>query len=402
MSENNNDNEMGPRQRRYREQQQRNPHLKPHKKRPWLITLLIVVVLLIISGGWWGYKTWNAAKNTMNSTYQSTGSTKLRNVDAVIKKGKPFSILLLGTDTGALGRGKSFSARTDTMIVATINPKKESMTLTSIPRDTQVIIDGQSQKINAAYTIGGASGAVKSVEKLLDVPIDFYVLLNMGGLKQIINAMGGVTVTPKLTFKYGNANVKKGVKIKLSGAAALDYSRMRYDDPQGDYGRQKRQRQVIMAMVSQSNSLGSIANIEKITKKLAKNMRTDLTWNDMVALDTKYKNASHHAKSYTVQGTDATIDGLSYQVASSSERYKNSKRIRKALVLSNSNLTESLFAETASITTSSSSSSSSSSSTSATSDTTTYDTSTTQDTTTYGTSTTQDTTTQDQTTTNQY
>ncbi|KLD57356.1 LytR family transcriptional regulator, partial [Lactiplantibacillus plantarum] len=89
--------------------------------------------------------------------------------------------------TGALGRGKDFSARTDTMIVATINPKKESMTLTSIPRDTQVMIDGQSQKINAAYTIGGASGAVKSVEKLLDVPIDFYVLLNMGGLKQIIN-----------------------------------------------------------------------------------------------------------------------------------------------------------------------------------------------------------------------
>lgn len=63
----------------------------------------------------------------------------------------------------------------------------------------------------------------------------------------------------------------------------------------------------------------------------------------MVALDTKYKNASHHAKSYTVQGTDATIDGLSYQVASSSERYKNSKRIRKALGLSNSNLTESVF-----------------------------------------------------------
>ncbi|MDV2577354.1 hypothetical protein RYX41_15140 [Lactiplantibacillus plantarum] len=80
---------------------------------------------MIVTGGWWGYKTWNAAKDTMNTTYQSTGSTKLRNVDAVIKKGKPFSILLLGTDTGALGRGKDFSARTDTMIVATINPKKK-------------------------------------------------------------------------------------------------------------------------------------------------------------------------------------------------------------------------------------------------------------------------------------
>lgn len=266
MSENNNDNEMGPRQRRYREQQQRNPHLKPHKKRPWLITLLIVVVLLIVTGGWWGYKTWNAAKDTMNTTYQSTGSTKLRNVDAVIKKGKPFSILLLGTDTGALGRGKDFSARTDTMIVATINPKKESMTLTSIPRDTQVMIDGQSQKINAAYTIGGASGAVKSVEKLLDVPIDFYVLLNMGGLKQIINAMGGVTVTPKLTFKYGNANVKKGVKIKLNGAAALDYSRMRYDDPQGDYGRQNGNGRLLWPWLVSLTHLGQLPILKRLRK----------------------------------------------------------------------------------------------------------------------------------------
>ncbi|BDZ30016.1 LCP family protein [Lactiplantibacillus sp. WILCCON 0030] len=393
MSENNNE-PLGPRQTRYRQREHRNPHLRPHKRRPWLLILLLIVVALGSGAAIWGIKTWNAAKNTMNTTYQATGTSKLRNVDAVLKKGKPFSILLLGTDTGALGRGKTFSARTDTMIVATINPKKEKMTLTSIPRDTLVTIDGQSQKINAAYTIGGASGAVKSVQKLLKFPIDFYVLINMGGLKQIISAMGGVTITPTMTFKYGNANVKKGVKIKLSGAAALDYSRMRYDDPLGDYGRQKRQRQIIMAMVSQSNSLGSIANIEKITKKLSTNMRTDLTWSDMVALDTKYKNASHHAKAYTLQGTDATIDGLSYQVASASERYKTSKHIRQDLQLSTANLTLSYFETTASITTGSSSASSSSSSATTTDGTTT-------DGTTTDSSQTYDTTTQDNTTTQQ-
>ena len=362
MSENNNE-PMGPRETRYRRRQKRNPHLRPHKRRPWLLIALLVIVALGSVGSIWGIKTWNAAQNTMNTTYEGTGSAKLRNVDAVLKKNKPFSILLLGTDTGALGRGKSFSARTDTMIVATINPKKEKMTLTSIPRDTLVNINGQSQKINAAYTIGGPSGAVKSVQKLLKFPIDFYVLINMGGLKQIVNAMGGVTITPSLTFKYGHADVKKGVKTKLNGAAALDYSRMRYDDPLGDYGRQKRQRQVIMAMVSQSNSLGSIANIEKITKELANNMRTDLTWSDMVTLDTKYKNASHHARAYTLQGTDATIDGLSYQVASATERYNTSKRIRKDLQLSTASLTKSYFETTASTGTGSGSTSSSSTTT---------------------------------------
>jgi len=393
MSENNNE-PMGPRQTRYRKRQRQNPHIKPHKQRPWILIVILIIVAIGSAASFWGIKTWNNAKNTMNTTYEATGSTKLRNVDAVLKKGKPFSILLLGTDTGALGRGKTFSARTDTMIVATINPKKEKMTLTSIPRDTLVNINGQSQKINAAYTIGGASGAVKSVQKLLNFPIDFYVLINMGGLKQIISAMGGVTITPKMTFKYGNADVKKGVKVKLSGAAALDYSRMRYDDPLGDYGRQKRQRQIIMAMVSQSNSLGSIANIEKITKKLSTNMRTDLTWNDMVALDTKYKNASHHAKTYTLQGTDATIDGLSYQVASASERYKASKHIRKDLQLSTDSLTLDYFQTTAAITTGDSSTSSSSSSDSTT-------TTTTDGTTTDSTQTNDTTTTQDNTTTTQ-
>lgn len=392
MSENNNNHEMGPRERRYRQRHQPNPHLKPRKRRPWLVGLLLALGVLLVFGVYWGTKTWNAAKNTMSGAYQATGTAKSRNVDAILKKNKPFTILLLGTDTGALGRGKTFSARTDTMIVATINPKKESMTLTSIPRDTQVMINGQSQKINAAYTIGGASTAVKSVEKLLNVPVDFYALINMGGLKQIINAMGGVTVTPKMTFKYGHANVKKGEKIKLNGAAALDYSRMRYDDPNGDYGRQKRQRQVIMAMVSQANSLGSLANIQKITKQLSKNMRTDLTWDDMVALDTKYKNATHHAKTYTLKGDDAMIDGLSYQVAPAKNRYKLSKILRAQLQLSTDNLSEADFAETVSITSGNSSSSDSSSSSSTTTQTTQGTTGTTSDTT--GTTTQGDTTTQ--------
>lgn len=58
----------------------------------------------------------------------------------------------------------------------------------------------------------------------------------MGGLKQIINVMGGVIVIFKLIFKYGNVNVKKGVKIKFNGVVVFDYLWMCYDDFQGDYG----------------------------------------------------------------------------------------------------------------------------------------------------------------------
>ena len=116
------------------------------------------------------------------------------------------------------------------MIVATINPQKQTAKLTSIPRDTLVDIYGSQQdeeKINAAYPLYGAKTTVKTVEHLVNIPIDYYVLLNMGGLKKMINAVGGVTVDPLLTFHYEQANVVKGHKIHLNGASALAYSRMR-------------------------------------------------------------------------------------------------------------------------------------------------------------------------------
>lgn len=71
----------------------------------------------------------------------------------------------------------------------------------------------------------------------------------MGGLEKMVNAVGGVTVNPTLTFKYGAADVTKGKKVTLNGKQALDYSRMREEDPLGDYGRQKRQRQIIQKLV---------------------------------------------------------------------------------------------------------------------------------------------------------
>ena len=114
--------------------------------------------------------------------------------------------------------------------------------MTSIPRDTAVHISGSNNeydKINSAYTYGGTDLAVKTVEKTLDIPINFYMLINMGGLVKVIDDLGGVTVTPPLTFSYQNVSVTKGKTVKLDGKQALSYSRMRDDDPQGDYGRQK-------------------------------------------------------------------------------------------------------------------------------------------------------------------
>ncbi|WP_034528316.1 LCP family protein [Secundilactobacillus oryzae] len=304
---------------------------KKHHRVLW--SILFLLLILLVGGSAWAYHAYNDAKNTFHQTYQAGSVNKLRNVSSQLQQGKPISILLLGTDTGALGR--SDVGRTDTIIVATVNAKREKVTLTSIPRDTPVNITESGstyqEKINAAYTIGGANTAVKAVQDLLDVPIDFYALVNMGGLEKMVDAVGGVDVTPPLTFKYGKANVTKGKKVHLTGREALDYSRMRHSDPKGDYGRQTRQRQVIEKLILKAVSLGSVTRYKQILTSISGNMKTDLTFNDMLTIATKYGDASHHMKSQHLQGTGQMINGAAYEVPSNTELKKVSNSIRKAL-----------------------------------------------------------------------
>lgn len=322
----------------YSRRSEQQPHYKPKNKRKRrLIEWSIFTILLVVigSGLLWGYGAYKNAKKTFNKTYDSTNIKKSRNVSSVINSGKPLNILLLGTDTGALGRHDT--GRTDTMILATINPDKKTVYLTSIARDTKVAIPGDSlpyEKINAAYTIGGSGTAVKTVQNLLNVPVDFYAIINMGGLKTMVNAVGGVTVKPPLTFSYGHASVTKGQKVHLNGKQALDYSRMRDDDPQGDYGRQKRQKQVIQALVMKMINISSLTRYKSILNSLNGNFKSDLTLDDMLAIRAKYGDASHHIQSQTLQGDGAMIDGLSYQVVSDDELLKVTNKLRSALDLS--------------------------------------------------------------------
>lgn len=307
----------------------RRPEFTPRRHRGWRLLFILLGGLLLI-GGVWGWRAWHSAQQTFSQTYHAVG----RPSDTTITSGKPFAILLLGTDTGALGRHQV--GRTDTMIVATIDPQKQTATLTSIPRDTLVDIYGSQQddeKINAAYPLYGASATLKTVEHLVNVPIHYYVLLNMGGLEKMINAVGGVTVDPLLTFHYEQANVTKGTKIHLDGASALAYSRMRDQDPLGDYGRQARQRQIIKALVLKEASLSSLVRYQTVLKSLTHNLQTNLTFDDLMWLRTKDGHTSRHIKSATLQGQPATINGIDYQIVPQSEITAVSNQLRQDLGL---------------------------------------------------------------------
>lgn len=277
---------------------------------------------------------YESLKNTVKTSYKASGAKKLRNVDAQLSGKKPISILLMGTDTGALGR--TFAGRTDSMMVVTINPKTDKTTITSIPRDTAITIPGYEDygisKVNAAYAYGKSKTAITTVQQMLNVPIDFYAIINMGGMEKIIDEVGGVTVTPTLSFSYGGYTFKKGVKTHMNGKQALAYARMRDDDPQGDYGRQTRQRKVIMALLAKSGSVSTLLN-EQFISSLTKQTQTDLTFNDLTALATNYLSATKHIKTTHLQGTSETINSQSMEVASKSELQRVTNYIRNGLSL---------------------------------------------------------------------
>lgn len=310
-------------------------HKSPH---PILRTIffwfLLSLIVLGIYGGRFILEKYNSAHKAADSLYLPNSMTKARNVKTALKQGRPVSILLLGTDTGALGR--NFRGRTDTMILAILNPRDKKMTLISLPRDEAVSISGYEDyaptKLNAAYFFGGSNAAVRTVQQDLNVPIDFFALVNMGGLEHLIDAVNGVNVKPNLSFSYGGYSFTQGKDTLMNGKKALAYVRMRHDDPNGDYGRQERQRQVLMQLAFDGTNFENLTN-QKFLNSLSKQMQTDLTFDDMLLLGSKYRVATHNMDSDHLQGTSDMLYGESFEVPSKKEKQRITNKARKALEL---------------------------------------------------------------------
>ena len=300
-------------------------HYHTPKWMKWLIWLLIV---LVAAGGLYEYH----KVHQMATGVFSNGDGK---ISKKLQKGEPVSVLAMGTDVGALDRGNK-GGNTDSIELFTINPKTKRITMTSISRDTLVRVntdDGADYvKINAAYSIGGPKQTVKQVSELLDVPIDYYAVINMGVLKKVVNSLGGVEVDNPFAFTYEGHHFKKG-KQHLNGEQALKYSRMRYEDPNNDYGRQKRQQQILSSVIAKFKKSGSISSAIKIMDAVGDGVKTNIPIDDIATLYGNYHSAMDNVSTYHFQGQNATIDGVSFQIASPKEINRISKLVRKQLGL---------------------------------------------------------------------
>ncbi len=212
-------------------------------------------------------------------------------------KKERINILLLGI----AGQGKAGQFLTDTIMIASLNPQTGKVALFSLPRDLYVEIPGKNlnAKINAVYQFGlrdsggnsdkGASLIEKTITSFTGLQIDYHVILTFAGFEKIIDSIGGINIEnerdifdtryPGPNYSYETFRLKKGFH-HLDGSTALKYARERHSDPQGDFGRAKRQQQIMQAAKNKIFSAGVLLDplsLNRLLEALGDNMRTNIS-----------------------------------------------------------------------------------------------------------------------------
>lgn len=288
-----------------------------------------IIGIVTISLGIFTYSVYKSLENTatsMHSPLERSNSDK-RTSEIDFKKRDPLSFLILGVDERTGDKGRS-----DSMILLTVNPNKKSIQMVSIPRDTrtEIIGKGFEDKINHAYAFGGPEMSIATIENFLDIPVDYFIQVNMESFKDIVDAVGGVTINNKLEFSQNGHHFPLG-EIELNGEEALSFSRMRSLD--SDFGRQQRQRDVIQGVINKGANISSITKIDDILDVLGSNVRTNLTFDEMVDIQTNYKDARHNLTQYQITGSGTRIDNIYYLIVPEEERLSISKQLKEHLEL---------------------------------------------------------------------
>lgn len=281
------------------------------------IILILLFVSVVLVGGITGWAVYSANKINTKVYEKLNPSDEQYDLDYDQLKQEPFNVLLLGVDTGEFGR--TDSGRSDSMIVAHINLKKKAYTLMGVERDLLVDIadQGMQDKLNAAYAYGGASCSVKTVEKMLDIQIPYFVSIDMGDFQKILKEVGAVQVENEFEFSSDGFDFPKG-KLTLSPEEALSWARMRYEDPRGDYGRQMRQQLLLKGVLENMAQLNQVTKWNAFIDILTDNIKTNLPITNLVLHAKKLMKEPTIIHDQVI-GEELIQNGISYQTVSTEE-----------------------------------------------------------------------------------
>jgi len=201
----------------------------------------------------------------------------------------PTTILLMGTDVvyskehRALKADRaSYQGRSDTILLCRLDPIRNSLSILQIPRDTQVRIPGYRglQKINGANAYGGPHLAAQTIWEFLNVPVDHYVVLNVHGLVELVDELGGITVDIPKSMHYRDNSAKLNINLEpgphlLNGTEAMGFVRFRHD-ALGDIGRVQRQELFLRAVEEKALDPMAWAKVPKLLSIAQNYLLTDM------------------------------------------------------------------------------------------------------------------------------
>ncbi|PTE26977.1 LCP family protein [Staphylococcus equorum] len=278
-----------------------------------VVTVIIVLAILVILVAAFIFYKLFSLNNSINNPLDREHS-ELR--DKPREKGDPISIVLFGIDDDEVRKQENGGQRSDSIVLLSINPEDKKTEMISVPRDTHAEIVGKDteEKINHAYAYGGPDMAVKSVEKLMDVPIDHYASINMDGVSTLIDEINGVDVVSNSDFKVRDYVFEKGKKHHMNGDEALAFMRSRKEaGAGGDEGRQARQQLVIEAVAKKSLKPSSIPKINTIFDAVEDNIMTNLSLTELNDIRSDYQSAQETVNRHTLKGENTMgDDGLYY------------------------------------------------------------------------------------------
>ncbi|GGE19719.1 LytR family transcriptional regulator [Marinithermofilum abyssi] len=304
-------------------------------------TLRILFLLALMYGGYLFYQVYNAYQDS----YQPLDREKSDKREQAVTLNDPFTVLLIGTD---VRNASDQDWRPDVLMVAAVNPKKHSIKMVSIPRDTYTEIanaNGLKTKINSsAYYgktsgVGGVTNTVQTVENFLNIPIDHYVKINFNGFMDVVDAVDGVDVNVKFPFAvrlFGKMQYYEPGPQQLNGERALGYVRMRKSDPRGDMGRNERQREVLQQIMSKIVSIQSVHRLDDIVRSVGNNVQFSFSFQELTDLQSVYRQTpKKNIENLEVQGKNDNHNprGIWYFYVTDQERLRLSHLLQKQLEL---------------------------------------------------------------------
>ena len=284
----------------------------------YLMISSVLLVFLFISG----LILLNHLSSMKSANNNSTSDVS--DIFAPFINNKPMNILLLG--------GDYVNQNTDTMMILNYNPLESKISLLSVPRDTKVLINDKTRKINFAYPNGGVDEVNSTIKALLGIDINYYIYLDTSVFRKIIDILGGVNYYVPIDMNYDDdvqnlhIHLKQGQQI-LDGSQAEQFMRFRHPTSWkkspgilkfytgSDLDRIGAQQSFIKEVVNQKTNIKYLPKFKDVVTTLFQEVKTNFAMNDAIRLIQKITEISPTDISYfTLAGEDKYIGALSYFV----------------------------------------------------------------------------------------